>query len=195
MYYLCLCTLNCLVSYTPPSCLLVIYAIHFKRWISKYISACIIKTSHFQIWWISHIIWRINFNFMSQDGSCFIVLVFFWFFFNETVRKILEAKKQQKKKRKEKLKTPPAHSVCRTTQAEIYPMHIQSSNVSLSFQRALIKNHRSAIYSICSLKSIFHSAMLQSCLWLTLSPPLLILHNKPLKSTNKNTLFDFGFFF
>ena len=104
MYYLCLCTLNCLVSYTPPSCLLVIYAIHFKRWISKYISACIIKTSHFQIWWISHIIWRINFNFMSQDGSCFIVLVFFCFFFNETVRKILEAKKQQKKKKKRKVK-------------------------------------------------------------------------------------------
>lgn len=128
-------------------------------------------------------------------GAVLLFWVFFVFFLTRQWRKFWRQKSNRKKKRKEKLKTPPAHSVCRTTQAEIYPMHIQSSNVSLSFQRALIKNHRSAIYSICSLKSIFHSAMLQSCLWLTLSPPLLILHNKPLKSTNKNTLFDFGFFF
>ena len=168
MYYLCLCKafwiVSCLIR---PPCLPVIYAICFKGWISKYISACIIKTSHLQIGWISRIIWR-RLHGSRWELVFFLLLLLFCFFFSTRQwGKILEAKKQQKKKKKKKLKTPPAHSVCRNTQAEIYPVHIQSSNVSLSFQRALIKNHQSAIYSICSLKSIFHSALLRCCLWLT----------------------------
>lgn len=52
------------------------------------------------------------------------------------------AKKQleERKKTLEVEKTPPADFVCRNTHTEIYPMHIQTSNVSLSFQHGLIKS-------------------------------------------------------